>query len=292
MTSDYQVSSWDWADFTSGLAFHYQPIVAWPHRHVVGHEVLLRTVGPFDGPLELFQAAMSDGVHPQLDRTCLESAIRTTPLRRSGTLFVNCLPSTLAEQRLTPGELLSWLGNQGMEPGRVVLEVTEYELVEDVDALADAVGALKAAGIAVAADDCGEGHGTFILAAAVRPTYVKVDRRVIQTECADSSGLLDEITTFCASIGAVPVAEGVETPEQAECLGKAGFVLMQGHFFGRAKPALSPVLHHERVTAEVCAAIDDSLGGRSGRVARHPAWIDEACRSPERLLPAWSGAPD
>ncbi|MCC7075725.1 MAG: EAL domain-containing protein [Acidimicrobiia bacterium] len=283
MEDEGRIETWDWADFATGLAYHYQPVVAWPHRHVIGHEVLLRTVGPFTGPFELFQAAMSDGVQSQLDRTCLESAIRTTPLRRSGTLFVNCLPSTLISRHVRPAELIGWLVAQGAEPGRVVLEVTEYEYVEDVDALARAIAELKAAGIAVALDDCGEGHGTFTLAGTVKPTYVKVDRRVIQTECEEPSGLLDEITTFCASIGAVPIAEGVETAGQGEALGRAGFILMQGHFLGRPKPALAPVLLQERVTAEVCAAIDESLGRRRARVPASAAWLDVVCRDPEAV---------
>lgn len=279
--------TWDWAAVARSLTFHYQPIFGYPALAAIGHEALLRFVdGPFSTPLQAFDAARRVGMERELDRLCLETVFRTTPARAAGTLFVNVLPSTIVEGVLQSDDFVEWAEEGGFSPGRLVVEIVEQQHVADIDWLVLVADRLRDNGIGVAMDDCGDVPGTFAIAERLRPTYVKIARSIVELECEKPTGLLGDIARFATRVGAVPIAEGIETREQALRVGAAGVVLMQGFGLARPAPEFVPTVRYSEshgAMAEVAASILDAQAIVAYGSRRSGQWLDVACERRRQL---------
>ncbi|HEX8496321.1 MAG TPA: EAL domain-containing protein, partial [Actinomycetales bacterium] len=143
------------ADLTTGLHTVYQPIVDLRVGHsLVAVEALTRGApGPLEPPARLFAAAAGAGLVRELDEACLRAALLGAPAGPGAvTLFVNVEPVTLAA--LTSPQLHELVAL--VPPSvRVVLEVTERDLMVAPAGLGAAVGGLRELGWGIALDDVG-----------------------------------------------------------------------------------------------------------------------------------------
>lgn len=223
----------------------FQPIIDGATREPIGYEALTR--GPEGSPLEspaaLIAAAASAGITVQLERKCLESALRSfRPLGFEGRLFLNLLPQTLLDWP----ELAQWLSGQfvthKIDPHDVVLEVTEHGLTEDEVLLAAAVAPLRALGCDIAIDDLGAGSSGLKTWAAIRPDYVKVDRYFVAG--IEHDAVRGEILRSVVDMGRVTgcrvIAEGVENREQYGLVVELGVDYLQGYLLGRPQRVPQP----------------------------------------------------
>jgi len=216
----------------------FQPIIDGSTRKPIGHEALTR--GPEGSPLEqptaLIAAAASAGLSTQLERRCLESALRSyRGLRLEGRLFLNLLPQNLLEW----ADLADWLNAQlalnRIDPHDIVLEITEHGLTEDEAMLAAAVAPLRALGCDIAIDDLGAGSSGLKTWAAIRPDYVKVDRYFVAgiEEDAVRGEILRSVVDMGRVTGCRVIAEGIENREQYALLLELGVDYLQGYLLGR-----------------------------------------------------------
>jgi EAL domain-containing protein (putative c-di-GMP-specific phosphodiesterase class I)/CheY-like chemotaxis protein len=145
-------------------------------------------------------------------------------------LFVNVHPAQFADPRLLESfaPLLPYAS-------RVVLEITERADLQETTDWERQIDALTDAGFQFAVDDLGAGHNTLALLAELRPTFIKIDMSIIRGIHLKQrkQSLVDLIVKFAAANGEQVVAEGVETPEEAEALVRCGVELLQGYLFGR-----------------------------------------------------------
>jgi EAL domain-containing protein (putative c-di-GMP-specific phosphodiesterase class I) len=121
-----------------------------------------------------------------------------------------------------------------------VLELTEHEPVEDYDQLA-AVGArLRAQGFRLAVDDAGAGCAGFTHILKVSPDVIKLDRVITSSIDVHTArqDLAASVVALARGIGAVVVAEGVESEAERQQLVRLGVSEGQGYLFGR--PAARP----------------------------------------------------
>ena len=95
-----------------------------------------------------------------------------------GRLFVNMSASVLTKLLTSKGsgDLLRQIGELGILPRMLVLEITEHERVEDMDALADVVAQIRSAGVSLALDDFGDGRSSLRLWSRLKPDVVKFDK--------------------------------------------------------------------------------------------------------------------
>src|ERR1700755_2784587 len=114
-----------------GLHTLFQPILDGATREPIGYEALTRGPAghPLRSPLDLIAAAAESGLRTDLERACIESALRSyRDLGLKGRLFVNLLPQTLLDWR----DFADWLSVQlamtQIDPHDVVLELTEHGL--------------------------------------------------------------------------------------------------------------------------------------------------------------------
>ncbi|MEA2621516.1 MAG: hypothetical protein QOH61_426 [Chloroflexota bacterium] len=217
----------------------YQPIVDLRSGLVLGYEGLTRPTeaSPFTNPGEMFAIADEVGHTVELDAACFDvvvaTAARTIP--RDKLVSVNLSPRTLEAPDFSVANLLSVLKLYGMEPGRLIVELTERENVLDIQTLRRNLAELRAAGIRVAADDVGAGNAGLRLLSQFRFDIVKLDLSLVQdgAQRDSSQAVLRSLRDLAGRWGAFVIAEGLETREQLRMVRELGMSAGQGYLLGR-----------------------------------------------------------
>jgi EAL domain-containing protein (putative c-di-GMP-specific phosphodiesterase class I) len=162
----------------------------------------------------------------------MEAAAR---LRLPGSLTVNLSPRTLEMDEFSINALLRMIARHGLDPRRIVLELTEREAVENIDRLRSAVEACRTAGIRLAADDVGAGNAGLRLLSQLRFDIVKIDLSLVQGGSGHNQSLeiVRTLRDLADRWGALVVAEGIETAAQLEVVRSLGIGAGQGYLLGR-----------------------------------------------------------
>lgn len=219
----------------------WQPVVELGSGLFHGFEALAR--GPkdsmFEMPRAMFALSSRVGASGDLDRLCRGLAFREGGAVAEGRkLFVNVLPSTLLGSEWSAGAVPQQLAAAGRSPSDVVVEVSERAIGSDAPALAEAWGALRDEGFALALDDVGTGRDGGEALERLRPNYLKVDASVVRG--IDGNLVKQEIFSTIAraggTIGAELVAVGVESAEEAKTLRVLGARYAQGYHFAGPAP--------------------------------------------------------
>ncbi len=238
----------------------YQPVVRLDDRRLHAYEALARPAGfpPATDVDGLFGAARDAGRHRDLDWACRRAALRGAAALPAGVpLFLNVSAWSLLDPLHGVDQMLLMLAAAGMEPGRVVLELSEREALHDLDRLREVTGAYRAEGLRFSIDDVGEGHSTLDMLAAAAPEYIKIARSLVAAaDRAGATAAVDAVVAFARSSGATVVAEGVESVEDAARMAAMGVPLGQGFWLG------PPVrLHARGLTPPVAAIQATALAG-------------------------------
>jgi EAL domain-containing protein (putative c-di-GMP-specific phosphodiesterase class I) len=149
---------------------------------------------------------------------------------------VNLSPRQLMQQDL-PKVVGAALLEAGVEPRRLILELTESILVEDSGEVGVTLAGLKEIGVRLALDDFGTGYSALGYLKRFPFDIVKVDRSFVRGLGEDSgdSAIVGAVLGMARALGMEVVAEGIETEEQLACLTELGAQYGQGFYF--AKPA-------------------------------------------------------
>ena len=131
------------------------------------------------------------------------------------------------------------LGETGLPPEQLVLEVTESQVLTEVAGRHGHLTRLRAAGIGVSIDDFGTGFSSLAQLDHLPATELKIDRSfVVQIAVDRPSPLVAGVVGLAHGLGLRVVAEGVETPGQLQALRSLGCDRVQGYLLGRpADPA-------------------------------------------------------
>ncbi|PTD96407.1 EAL domain-containing protein [Pseudothauera lacus] len=226
------------------LEFVFQPIVDLGQAVILGYEALMR--GPQGSPLhapdDLLRVARQAGLSFDLEvAACLGAMSSFAALRLPGKLFLNLSAPVIAHfGREHGGRLLRHAVEQGLAPGRLVLELTEHERVDDVDALQGCFAALAGQGVGLALDDFGDGRSSLRLWAQLKPELVKLDKFFVRGIHQDSRKVevIRAILKLAEAFGTPIVAEGIEEAAELGVLRDLGCHYGQGYLFG--KPAAAP----------------------------------------------------
>ena len=215
----------------------YQPIVSLVDRSVVAHEALLRGLvdGREVGGGDLFFVAESAGWLHRLDRIGRESAITgAAPWLGGDDLYVNFHPASILRPQVCLASTERVAHETGIAAHQLVFEVVESHAIADRGHLVSVLEHYRSLGWRVALDDVGAGWSSLSLLAAVRPEVVKLDKGLVQELPDDGArAVLTAVTDLAHQLGAVVVAEGVETEQLAEEVTALGADMGQGWLFGR-----------------------------------------------------------
>ena len=222
----------------------YQPIIELKTGRVMGYEGLVRPTleSGFANAGELFDAAERTGRQAELDQVCLEAVISgAVTLAPETLLTLNVSPRSLEAPEFSVAGLVAILERCGIAPGRVILELTERESIDDLEQLRRNVAAARAAGLRLAADDVGAGNAGLRLLSQVRFDIVKIDLSLVQDGAQQRTSLavVGSLQELARRWGAWVIAEGVETAEQLEVIRGLGITAAQGYLLARPGDSLT-----------------------------------------------------
>ena len=220
----------------------FQPIVDLRSGKVIGYEGLVRPMAEsgFPDPSAMFVAAERAGRTVELDYACIEAvAAGTKDLPKDAMITINVSPRTLELPDFSPPLLVRTLHRAGLEPDRVVIEITERESIEEMERLKRNVAACRAAGFRVAADDVGAGNAGLRLLSQIQFDIVKIDLSLVQDGALFETSLavVGSLQELARRWGAWVIAEGIETPEQLQVVRQLEISAGQGYLLGRPNSA-------------------------------------------------------
>ncbi|MBN1527463.1 MAG: bifunctional diguanylate cyclase/phosphodiesterase [Thermoleophilaceae bacterium] len=211
-----------------------QPIVDVRDGKVHAFEALARfSTRGAEGPLHWFALADEFGLRADLELACLRAAVGLAPaLPRDARLSVNLSAPLLVDPRTT--EIFEGLDR----PERLIVEVTEDTLVRHGEAIDETLSSLRERGVRFAVDDVGAGYSGLSQLAALRPTYLKLDRALARGIDRDPSrmALMRSLADYARATEGLLVAEGVETAAELAHVRAAGAALVQGFLMARPAP--------------------------------------------------------
>lgn len=217
---------------------HAQPIVDLATDEVVQHELLLRmrsATGELVAPGEFLPAAERYGVIRDIDHWVIS---RGTELAAQGmSVEINISGMSIGDASLID-EIDRALERTGADPSRLVFEITETALIENVDTARRLAQGLRERGCRFALDDFGTGFAGLSSLKTLPLDYLKIDREFVRDLCVSETDrhVITATIDLARAFGLKTIAEGVETRETLDLLRKLGVDHAQGYFLGRPAP--------------------------------------------------------
>ncbi len=232
----------------------FQPIIQMSSGDIIGYEGLIR--GPSDSPLHapmnLFKVARACGLTLEVEHLCRQVVLeRFAELNLPGKLFLNVSPECLLLRNARHGETLEYIAQIGINPERVIIELTENQPTYDYELMREAVLHYRNMGFQIAIDDLGEGFSSLRLWSELRPEYVKIDMHFIQGINSDPIKLqfVRSIQEIAEKSGTLVIAEGIEAQAELLVLRDLGVAFGQGYHLGRPHAVPARTLPAEVVQA-------------------------------------------
>jgi len=234
---DDRLASLDALVSGAGRTTVVQPIVDLRTGVVVGAEALSRFTGVEGAarhPEQVFNDARTSGIGVRLEQAAIASALPLLDRMPPGTyLSVNASADALLDE--STHDLL-----KAVDPGRLVVEITEHDPVEDYVALTEVTSELRRQGLRMAVDDAGAGFASLQHVLHLNPDIVKLDIAFVRGIDNDPArrAVARALVGFASELGSTMVAEGVERRNELEVLKDLGVACAQGYLLGR--PTANP----------------------------------------------------
>lgn len=224
---------------------YYQPVMSIATGTIHGFEALVRWNHPDLGvlpPIEFIPLAEDSGLIVPLGEAILRDACAQLARwqaeypERGLTVSVNLSGRQLAMPDLA-ATVAQVLHDTGAEARGLDLEITETVLLDDVEAAAQTLDALKAIGVNLAVDDFGTGYSSLTYLCRFPIDVVKVDKSFVSqlgTPSRDAS-IVSVVVGLAQTLQMAVVAEGVETAEQLRLLRELNCSYAQGYLFSEPR---------------------------------------------------------
>ena len=216
----------------------FQPIVDLSSNIIIGFEALARWTDDVLGyvpPSDFIKLAEERGFIDALSETLLRKAALSAIAWPSDIyLSFNLSSAQLVDPR-TSINVLSIINRVGLEPRRLVLEITETAVMAEPTVALKIIRDLRALGIRIALDDFGTGHSSLGRLTEFDFDIVKIDRSFISKLISDPAmeHIVRAVVTMCNGLALNVVAEGIETKAEADVLKALKCNVVQGYFIGR-----------------------------------------------------------
>ncbi|GHU33074.1 diguanylate phosphodiesterase [Betaproteobacteria bacterium] len=222
-----------------GLSGAIQPIVDAQTRQIFGYELLGRISHPSlpKTPIELFSLARTMEREVELSAAFREFGIQKFAQHLEGkSLFFNAHPKEMfSEVFLTSLDQV----RHTTPKLRLVVEIHE-SAVTNIKQLRGFASKLASQDIRIAYDDFGAGQARLLELADVPADFVKFDIALIRglhLAGPRKRQVVRDLVQMVLSSGSIPLAEGVESEDEAKVCVALGFKLIQGFLTGKPIPA-------------------------------------------------------
>ena len=217
----------------------FQPIISLESREIVGVEALVRWEHPKLGtlsPAEFIPIAEESALITVIGRWVLQEACAHAAAWNANghTLYVSVnVSSRQLRETGFAAEIAAALESSGLEPGRLMLELTESVLIDEIAGknLVDNVAPL---GVGIAIDDFGTGYSSLAYLQRFPVNVVKIDRSFVSRLNEDGMRqVVKSMAAISSVMGYISIAEGVETREEAADLVGLDYGFAQGYLYSR-----------------------------------------------------------
>jgi len=265
------------------IVVHYQPIIDTRNRQLYGFEALVRWQHPERGlihPGEFLAIAEDAGMMARLGRVvlreaCAQAAVwnHLSPGASRVRMGVNLAEQQLVDPDLARqvAEVLDW---SRIDPGQLVLEITEDIIVDHLDGLT-VLRDLRDLGVALAIDDFGTGQSSLSYVKQFdMVSTIKIDKAFVDEMHSANvdRAIIEAVVAMATALDLSIVAEGVEFMEQVKELQRLGVNLVQGYLFSPPIPAdgVNPLTWFPSVDGSAVESMLSSSGGyEPSRVGRN-----------------------
>ena len=220
------------------LVLYAQPIIALATREVVQQELLLRMIGPggeLIAPRQFLPTAEKYGLVEELDAWVVSQAVKFAA--NGEPVEVNLSGTSIGNARIL-AHIERELGNRGVDPARLVFEITETALMDNIELGERFAQRLTALGCRFALDDFGTGFGSFTYLKRLSARYLKIDIEFVRNLRHNERDrhVIRAIVALATGFGQETIAEGVEDEETLVLLRDLGVDFAQGFHIGRPAP--------------------------------------------------------
>ena len=223
------------------LFLDYQPVVTMSGE-LRAVEALVRWNHPTRGvlvPADFIYVAEKSDLIVDLGRWVLQTATNqlsvwgSVEALRNISMSVNISGRHLAVDTLVD-DVVQALGNSGLVSDRLLIEITETVILNDINCAAEQLCELRAMGVRIALDDFGTGYTSLTQLQQLPLDVIKIDRSLVSKLDSDREAHLVRILVDLGhALGLVVVAEGVETAAELEALRALGCDALQGFLIDR-----------------------------------------------------------
>lgn len=216
----------------------FQPIISLKDGEVLGHEALSRITceSSIKDMETLFALASQYNCLWDLEQLCrtkaFESAFRFMIPPYSKKLFINVNPNVLHDESFQKGLTKEYLNQYNISSGNIIFEITEKNIIKDIDGFIATIDHYKNQDYKIAIDDAGAGYSGLNLISDINPNYIKLDMKLTRDIHTDSlkSALVRGMVEVSKISNISLIAEGIETEEEMETLIDLGVQFGQGYF--------------------------------------------------------------
>jgi EAL domain-containing protein (putative c-di-GMP-specific phosphodiesterase class I)/serine/threonine protein kinase len=247
------------------ITVHYQPKIALKSGRVTGVEALVRwwqSTEELIPPDRFIPLAEKTGLIDALTQRVLETSLvdaRTWSEKWPElNLAVNLSPSMLSNLEL-PDRIASIVRSYELDPGRLILEVTESGAMDSPDQTMEILARLRLKGVQLSIDDFGAGHSSLLQLYHLPYGELKIERSFVidALDSQEAATIIHATIELGHRLGLKVVAEGVEDKLTAEWLAQLQCDIGQGNFFSVPLPS-----------AEFLAWMDEWAGNQSPEQTR------------------------
>ena len=223
------------------FALHYQQQNETGSHVIIGFEALLRWVHPTRGivsPAQFIPIAEETGMIIDIGEWVLRTAVcEAASWEQPLSIAVNVAPQQLVEPSFVE-TVADVLLENGLDPARLELEITEASIIDDKQNTLDVMNQLKEMGVKIAMDDFGIGYSSLATLQTFPFDKIKIDRSFVSGVNHDAKrAAIVRATLLIGTAFNIPVlAEGVEQQEELDFLAAENCREAQGYFFGKPMP--------------------------------------------------------
>jgi EAL domain-containing protein (putative c-di-GMP-specific phosphodiesterase class I) len=223
--------------FPFAFTMAFQPIVDISTRRVWAYEALVRgTNGEGAGTvLDLVESASIYGFDQACRVKAVELAGKLFERDDDTKLSINFMPNAVYEPNACIRATLDAARRADFHQDRIMFEFTENEKMRDIDHVRNIIETYKKRGFTTAIDDFGAGHAGLGLLAELKPDVIKIDMALIRDIDTSNAkrAIVGAVVTMAEALAILPLAEGIETDAELECVRSLGIRLCQGFRFAR-----------------------------------------------------------
>ena len=223
---------------------YYQPKATLLDGCVVSMEALVRWHHPnlgLVGPIEFIPILERNGAIVELGEWIVEQACRDLQRLDDEGFPAIKLSVNVSVEQLKRGQfsrfLRTALGCHAIDPARLILEITETVVIDDLKAGRAAIAELKELGVKLAIDDFGAGYSSLTYLQHLPLDSLKIDKSLIDGMVDERAvNVVEAVIRLAQGLSLKTIAEGIETEEQRALLQRLGCDMMQGYLLSRPQP--------------------------------------------------------